>query len=70
MLTSSRLSSECREVLADHGQGKNIALVGHFQFIPKLRQAAGSQVIEQRPVEGEFLAEAAGDLIPRRMLLR
>jgi uncharacterized protein len=54
------------EVLIEHGQGKNIALVGHFPFIPKLRNAADQLwVIEQHPSEGEFPAESAGDLIPQ-----
>lgn len=54
------------EVLAERGHGKNVALVGHFPFIPKLRQAVGQLwVIEQRPSEGEYPAESAADLIPQ-----
>jgi uncharacterized protein (DUF4213/DUF364 family) len=54
------------DVLIEHGVGKNIALVGHFPFIPKLRQAAGQLwVIEQHPTKDEYPAEAAGDLIPQ-----
>jgi uncharacterized protein len=54
------------QVLADRGTGKKIALVGHFPFIPKLRQVAGQLwVIEQRPAEGEHPVEAAADLIPQ-----
>jgi len=54
------------EVLADRGAGKNIALVGHFPFIPRLRQVAGQLwVIEQRPTDAEYSVEAAGDLIPQ-----
>jgi uncharacterized protein (DUF4213/DUF364 family) len=54
------------EMLAEQGRGKNVALVGHFPFIPKLRQAVGQLwVIEQRPSEGEYPAESAADLIPR-----
>lgn len=54
------------EVLAERGRGKTVALVGHFPFIPKLRQAAGRlSVIEQRPAEGEYPAEAAHDLLPQ-----
>jgi hypothetical protein len=35
--------------LTRHGQGKSIALVGHFPFIPDLRQSARNLwVIEQR----------------------
>jgi uncharacterized protein (DUF4213/DUF364 family) len=54
------------EVLIERGAGKNVALVGHFPFIPELRQAARwLWVIEQRPTAEEFPAEAAGDLIPQ-----
>jgi hypothetical protein len=53
------------DVLVENGRGKNVALVGHFPFIPKLRSAVGKLwVIEQHPVEGEFTAEDAPDLIP------
>ncbi len=54
------------QVLIEHGRGKNVALVGHFPFIPKLRPAVGQLwVLEQRPAEGEYPAEAAADLIPQ-----
>jgi uncharacterized protein (DUF4213/DUF364 family) len=54
------------EVLTSRGRGKNVALVGHFPFIPQLRQSAGQLwVIEQNPSEDEYPAEAAEDLIPR-----
>jgi uncharacterized protein len=54
------------QVLVDRGAGKNIALVGHFPFIPILRQVAGQLwVIEQRPEVGEYPVEAAADLIPQ-----
>jgi uncharacterized protein (DUF4213/DUF364 family) len=54
------------DVLIEHGYGKNVALIGHFPFIPKLRPVVGQLwVIEQHPVEGEYPAESAADLIPR-----
>jgi uncharacterized protein (DUF4213/DUF364 family) len=54
------------DVLIEHGRGKNVALVGHFPFIPRLRPAVGQLwVIEQRPVDGEYPAESAADLIPK-----
>lgn len=54
------------EVLVEHGRGKNVALIGHFPFIPKLREAVGNLwVIEQRPAEGEYPASAAADLLPQ-----
>ena len=53
------------EVLIEHGQDKIVALVGHFPFIPKLRPAVGQLwVLEKRPAEGDYPAEAAPDLIP------
>jgi uncharacterized protein len=54
------------DVLIEHSRGKNVALIGHFPFIPKLRPVVGQLwVIEQHPVEGDYPAEAADDLIPQ-----
>jgi uncharacterized protein (DUF4213/DUF364 family) len=54
------------DVLAERGRGRNVALVGHFPFIPKLRQQVGQLwVIEQRPAEGEYPADEAARLMPR-----
>jgi uncharacterized protein len=54
------------ELLIEHGRGMNVALVGHFPFIPRLRSAVGQLwVIDQHPAEGEYPAESAADLIPK-----
>lgn len=54
------------EVLMTRGAGKNVALVGHFPFIPRLRKEVGNLwVIEQYPTGDDHPAEAAADLIPR-----
>jgi uncharacterized protein (DUF4213/DUF364 family) len=54
------------ETLTQRGRGKNVALVGHFPFIPQLRQSAGKLwVIELNPAEDEYPAEAASDLLPQ-----
>jgi uncharacterized protein (DUF4213/DUF364 family) len=54
------------DVLIDEGKGKQVALVGHFPFIPKLQPAVRRLwVIEQHPTEGEYPAEAASDLLPQ-----
>jgi uncharacterized protein len=54
------------DVLAERGRGKNVALVGHFPFVPRLRLAVGQLwVLEQHPIEDDFPAEAAADLLPR-----
>lgn len=58
------------EALARQGQGKKIALVGHFPFIPELQQVSRALwVIEQRPVEGEYEDTAAAEFIPQADLV-
>lgn len=64
--TDSAIVADAGEVLLQHGVDKNVALVGHFPFIPELRQTAGNLwVIEMHPAEGEYPASAATDLIPQ-----
>jgi len=54
------------DVLARKGKNRNVALVGHFPFIPKLRTLVGQLwVLEQQPAEDEYPADAAEDLIPK-----
>jgi Uncharacterized conserved protein len=54
------------EVLIERGAGKNVAIVGHFPFIPKVKKAVKNLwVIEQNPLEGDHPAHAASDLIPQ-----
>ena len=54
------------DMLAEHGRGKTVALIGHFPFIPKLQPAVGQLwVIEHHPSEGEYPAEAANELLPQ-----
>jgi uncharacterized protein (DUF4213/DUF364 family) len=54
------------DVLARKGRGKNIAIVGHFPWIPKLQSVARTfWVIEQSPQEGELPAEAAEEVLPQ-----
>jgi uncharacterized protein (DUF4213/DUF364 family) len=61
---SAMVEINAAEVLAERGQGKSVALVGHFPFIARLRQAVGQLwVIEQTPTADEYPAEAAGSLL-------
>lgn len=54
------------QVLMEKGAGKNVALVGHFPFIPKLRKSVGNLwVIELHPTEDDFPAHSAAELIPQ-----
>jgi uncharacterized protein (DUF4213/DUF364 family) len=53
------------EVIARRGAGKRVALVGHFPFIPGVRERVGAlSVLEQRPAGEDLPAEAACDVIP------
>lgn len=55
-----------RELIAEKGQGKRMAIVGHFPFIPRLREIAETLwVIEKNPREGDFNEEEAENLIPQ-----
>ncbi|NCC50310.1 MAG: hypothetical protein EOM20_03755 [Spartobacteria bacterium] len=54
------------EVLAEKGAGKNIGVVGHFPFIPKLRElAANLWVIERRQRPGDYPESDAEKYLPR-----
>jgi len=53
------------DAIVRRGTGKNIAVVGHFPWIPKLRNIAKQLwVIEQRLQPGDLPEEAANDVIP------
>src|SRR4030042_6455390 len=53
------------EVLKEHGKDRNVVIIGHFPFIHKLRPVVGKMwVLEQHPVDDEYPAESAADLIP------
>jgi uncharacterized protein (DUF4213/DUF364 family) len=55
-----------RDLIAEKGQGKRIAMVGHFPFIPKLRELAEELwVIEKNPRKDDFTEEQAENLIPQ-----
>jgi uncharacterized protein len=58
------------EVIAQHGAGKKVALIGHFPFVPRLRPRVGTLwVLEQNPQEGDLPAEAAPEIIPQADVL-
>lgn len=63
--------SECvelnaRDYLLERGAGKRIALVGHFPFVPQLRQVAAKLwVTEKRPLEGDLDEWKAEEVFPQ-----
>lgn len=54
------------ELLAQQGQGRKVAVVGHFPFVDRLRELVGQLwVLEQRPRPGDHPADEATILLPR-----
>jgi len=54
------------QVILEQGTGKGVAVVGHFPFIPRVREAARQLwVLEKRPGEGDLPAGAAPEVIPK-----
>jgi hypothetical protein len=54
------------EIILKKGQGRNVAIVGHFPWIPKLRgKIKNLWVIEQRVREGDLPAGEADRILPQ-----
>jgi uncharacterized protein (DUF4213/DUF364 family) len=54
------------DVIMRRGEGKRVAIVGHFPFIGKVRRAVGHlDVLELDPGPGELPSQAAGRVIPQ-----
>lgn len=58
------------DVIAEHGAGKQVAIVGHFPFIPRLRERVGKLwVLEQQPRGQDLPAAAASEVVPQADVL-
>jgi uncharacterized protein (DUF4213/DUF364 family) len=54
------------DLLVEKGAGKNVAIVGHFPWIPKLREkVANLWVLEKRLRQGDLPAEEASRILPQ-----
>lgn len=54
------------ELILEKGKGKQVAIVGHFPFIPRVREAADRLwVIEKNPQADDLPEDAAADVIPQ-----
>jgi uncharacterized protein len=54
------------EILAEKGRNLDVAVVGHFPFIPKLRDVVRNLwVIEKRPRPGDFSESEAAHILPK-----
>jgi uncharacterized protein (DUF4213/DUF364 family) len=53
------------DVLAEKGKGRNVAIIGHFPFVPRLRQRVGKlSVIEKNQRPGDRAEQEADDILP------
>jgi uncharacterized protein (DUF4213/DUF364 family) len=53
------------EIIAHHGAGKTVTLVGHFPFTEQLKSQVGTlHVLEQNPLPGDLPADAAPQVLP------
>lgn len=63
---SVMLERNAGDILLEKGTGKNVAVIGHFPFLPKVRQqAANLWVLENNPLEGDFGPEQAEEFLPQ-----
>jgi uncharacterized protein (DUF4213/DUF364 family) len=54
------------EIILEKGQGKNVAIVGHFPWIPKLKgRTKNLWILEQRLREGDLPAKEADRVLPQ-----
>ena len=54
------------DLLLKKGEGKKVAIIGHFPFVPKLRRVVRELwVIERNPQEGDFDEAEADRLVPQ-----
>jgi uncharacterized protein (DUF4213/DUF364 family) len=62
----SCIDLNARELLIEKGKNKRIAIVGHFPFVPLLREVAKEvSVIEKNPKDGDYGESSAVEFIPQ-----
>ncbi|HVN15776.1 MAG TPA: DUF364 domain-containing protein [Anaerolineales bacterium] len=58
------------DYLAEHGAHKNVAIVGHFPFVDRLRSLTQNLwVLELNPRDGDLPAQAAPEVVPQSDVL-
>jgi uncharacterized protein (DUF4213/DUF364 family) len=63
---SALVEKNARDIILERGAGKNVAVVGHFPFLGKVRKETKNLwVLENNPQEGDLGPEQAGEVIPR-----
>jgi len=60
------LELNAADLIMQKGQGKQVAIVGHFPFVPRVREIARRVwVIEKNPQDDDLGEDAAGSVIPK-----
>ena len=63
---NSCMKLNAAELIMEKGKGKRIAIVGHFPFVPRVRENSKELwVVEKNPREGDFGEAEADNLIPK-----
>jgi uncharacterized protein (DUF4213/DUF364 family) len=58
------------ELILEKGAGKDVAVIGHFPFLPRIRERVRSLwVIEKNPREGDFPETEANRLVPQAQVV-
>ena len=69
-LSYTRENANAEEIIARHGAGKSVALVGHFSFVSRLASRVGDlSVLELNPQPGDLPAEMAAEIIPKAQVV-
>ncbi len=60
------IERNAEELIIERGSGRRVAIVGHFPFVPRVREvAAECWVLELKPGPGDLPADAAAEVIPQ-----
>jgi uncharacterized protein (DUF4213/DUF364 family) len=64
--SASYVEANAEHVLTNYGANKQVAIVGHFPFIPRLRDSVAELIVLERdPRKGDLPAEDASQVLPR-----
>lgn len=59
-------SQNASDVIAEKGEGKRVALVGHFPFVPEIKNRVGHlDILELQPQEGDLNASETPRILPQ-----
>ena len=65
-MSQNALKKKAFEIILEKGQGKNVAILGHFPWIPKLKgKTKNLWVLEQRLRQGDLPAQEAERILPQ-----